>query len=95
MPNKFMVTFKPDTPESEIDDYAKEVEKEGGTIVHRFESTLKGFTATIPDSHLDKLKNLQGGPIVNIGMKPFLFYKDYNFSLIALDLEPDGEVKIQ
>ncbi|KAG7098523.1 hypothetical protein E1B28_000463 [Marasmius oreades] len=64
MPDKFMVIFKPGTPQSEIDKYVNQVQDNGGEVHHKFDSTLHGFSATIPETQLQQLQSLQAsGPI--------------------------------
>ncbi|KAI8913835.1 hypothetical protein PhCBS80983_g04375 [Powellomyces hirtus] len=45
----YIVVFKPDTPDHVIEKAAKDVEASGGKIGHRYDSTMKGFSATVPD----------------------------------------------
>ncbi|KAI9178668.1 hypothetical protein H9P43_005330 [Blastocladiella emersonii ATCC 22665] len=50
-----IVVFKPETPIATIDAAAKELEAQGGKVGHRFESTILGFSASIPDDHITTL----------------------------------------
>jgi hypothetical protein len=44
--------FKKGTEKSIIEDAAKQVIAAGGSIGHRYESAVLGFSATLPDSHI-------------------------------------------
>ncbi|ORX91527.1 hypothetical protein K493DRAFT_227758 [Basidiobolus meristosporus CBS 931.73] len=47
--------FNEGTPRSAIDKAASEVESQGGSIKHRYDSGIFGFAASIPDDHLSAL----------------------------------------
>ncbi|KAI8587983.1 hypothetical protein BDZ88DRAFT_211577 [Geranomyces variabilis] len=49
---KYLVIFKPDTPDHVLEKAAKDVEAKGGSIGHRYDTTMKGFSATLPDEAL-------------------------------------------
>ncbi|KAL0581885.1 hypothetical protein V5O48_000114 [Marasmius crinis-equi] len=87
MSGKFIVVFKSDTSQEEVDKQASEISNNDAFIihnahddlsggeVHKKHSLLKGFTATIPESYMQQLQSLQGSVI------------DY--------IEPDGKVTTQ
>ncbi|KND00483.1 uncharacterized protein SPPG_04799 [Spizellomyces punctatus DAOM BR117] len=52
MSGKYIVVFKSDTPQEVINKAANDVEASGGTIGHRYDSVMKGFSATLPDNVL-------------------------------------------
>lgn len=51
---KYIVVFKKGTQPNVINDAVKQVEQSGGSIGHRYDAVLLGFSATIPDSTLGK-----------------------------------------
>jgi len=56
--------FKESASSDEINKYADEVSKAGGEVKDRYDTVLKGFSATIPAQFLLQLQtNLQDGPI--------------------------------
>ncbi|KAI8923928.1 hypothetical protein BC831DRAFT_468468 [Entophlyctis helioformis] len=55
MSGKYIVMFKADTPKDVIDKAADDVVKQGGTIGHRYDSSILGFAATMPDNLLTSL----------------------------------------
>ncbi|KAJ3364512.1 hypothetical protein GGF32_001612 [Allomyces javanicus] len=55
MSNKVIVSFKKGTPAAVIDAAAKKVEAAGGKIGHRYNATILGFAAEIPDNHISIL----------------------------------------
>ncbi|KAJ3536093.1 hypothetical protein NM688_g6881 [Phlebia brevispora] len=64
MSGNYIVVFKKDVSQEEIDKYAEEVNANGGAVKHKYSgATLKGFSAQIPDSFLSQLQSLQGGII--------------------------------
>ncbi|KAI8972202.1 protease propeptide/inhibitor [Trametes punicea] len=60
---EYIVVFKDHVPQSEIDRFASEVNANGGSVGQRYDSLLKGFSATIPESYLQRLQSFQGGII--------------------------------
>jgi len=56
MSGKYIVVFKDHVTPDEINKYAEEVQEQGGKIGHRYNSVLKGFSATIPDSYFAQLQ---------------------------------------
>ncbi|KNE69375.1 hypothetical protein AMAG_13741 [Allomyces macrogynus ATCC 38327] len=55
MSNKVIVSFKKGTPAAVIDAAAKKIEAAGGKIGHRYNATILGFAAEIPDNHISVL----------------------------------------
>ncbi|KAG9097268.1 hypothetical protein FS749_006656 [Ceratobasidium sp. UAMH 11750] len=54
---RYIVVFKDDAPQSEIDKAIAEVEAAGGNVTQRYDGTvLNGFAAAIPDSHFQSLQ---------------------------------------
>jgi hypothetical protein len=51
----FIVTFKDNTPAHVIDAEASKITSNGGSITHRYDGSLLGFAAVIPDNHLNSL----------------------------------------
>jgi len=62
---KYIVIFKDSATPDDIQRYADGVQQDGGgEIVHRYDTILKGFAATMSESHLSSLQsNLQSSPI--------------------------------
>ncbi|ETW81079.1 peptidase inhibitor I9 [Heterobasidion irregulare TC 32-1] len=60
MSGKYIVVFKPSTSEDVINRQADDLAANGGTVHSRYDSVLKGFSATIPDAYLQSLTALQG-----------------------------------
>jgi len=62
---KYIVVFKDSATEDDIERYADGVEHDGGgEIIHRYDTILKGFAATMSETHLNTLQsNLQSSPI--------------------------------
>ncbi|KAG8770877.1 hypothetical protein FRC12_004006 [Ceratobasidium sp. 428] len=85
MTKKYIVVFKDDTPKSEIDKAATDVENAGGKVTHRYDGgVLNGFAAEIPDTHFQKLESsLQSGG----SGESYTSKIDY--------IEPDGVATIQ
>ncbi|KAI0355655.1 protease propeptide/inhibitor [Trametes cingulata] len=59
MSGNYIVVFKDHVPQSEIDKYANEVNQNGGNVGQRYDNVLKGFSATIPESYLQRLQSFQ------------------------------------
>ena len=59
----YIVIFKEDAPKSAIDDQIKQIESNGGSITHRYDSDImRGFAAKVEDKHADQLKvSTEGG----------------------------------
>ncbi|KAF9098182.1 hypothetical protein BGX27_000839 [Mortierella sp. AM989] len=53
--SKVIVIFKSGTSEGDINAAVQKIQAEGGTIGHRYNSALLGFSAEIPDSSLQSL----------------------------------------
>jgi hypothetical protein len=53
--SSIIVTFKENTPISVIDDAADKIKQSGGTIGHRYDGALLGFSAKVPDNHISTL----------------------------------------
>ncbi|KAG0032475.1 hypothetical protein BGZ81_010822 [Podila clonocystis] len=53
--NKVIVSFKPETTTAHIETAIKEIEANGGKIIHRYDSVLRGFAAEIPDNSIQAL----------------------------------------
>ncbi|MEV6250535.1 hypothetical protein AB0M38_30725 [Streptomyces sp. NPDC051742] len=47
------MVFEPDAPVAEIDKQAQLVTASGGTVLTRYDSVLKGFSARMTRSHVD------------------------------------------
>ncbi|VDB95954.1 unnamed protein product [Peniophora sp. CBMAI 1063] len=60
MTQKYIVVFNKTTSAEDIEKEIAAVEAAGGEVYQKYTTSLKGFAATIPDSHLQELKNLQG-----------------------------------
>jgi hypothetical protein len=55
MSGKYIILFKKGTSKSIIDAEAAKVAAAGGIVGHRYEDTLLGFAATLPDDHVGTL----------------------------------------
>ncbi|KAG8792290.1 hypothetical protein FRC12_006544 [Ceratobasidium sp. 428] len=53
---EYIVYLKGNVTPAELNDAIKDVENAGGTINHRYTSVLKGFSASMPESHFERLK---------------------------------------
>ncbi|KDQ57619.1 hypothetical protein JAAARDRAFT_35312 [Jaapia argillacea MUCL 33604] len=62
MSGKYIVVFKESTTPEQINKYADEVSSNGGQVSQRYDSVLKGFSATIPDAFLQQL---QGSDVID------------------------------
>ena len=51
--SQYIILFKSNTNPETIESLAQDIIKKGGSIGHRYESTILGFSTTIPDSLLD------------------------------------------
>lgn len=58
MPGKYIVVFKGTATKEQIDNYANEVNNNGGKVTHRYDAILEGFSAIIPDHFLSSLQAL-------------------------------------
>ncbi|TFK54335.1 protease propeptide/inhibitor [Heliocybe sulcata] len=64
MTGRYIVVFKQSASQEEIDKYAQDINSNGGEIKDRYDSIMKGFSATIPAQFLLQMQNsLQDGPI--------------------------------
>jgi len=52
---KYIVVFKKDVPKSVVNKHADDVNAGGGTVGHRYDTVLNGFSASIPDDYLRTL----------------------------------------
>ncbi|KAG0148864.1 hypothetical protein CROQUDRAFT_89685 [Cronartium quercuum f. sp. fusiforme G11] len=54
--HNFLITLKPGTTTEELDEYEKQLQVQGGTIRHKYNSVLlKGFAVSLPESRLEGL----------------------------------------
>jgi len=62
---KYIVVFKDSATEQEIQDYVDQINNNGdGKVLHRYDTVLKGFSASLSDNYVSTLKsNLVAGPI--------------------------------
>ncbi|KAL0956585.1 hypothetical protein HGRIS_002723 [Hohenbuehelia grisea] len=58
--NKYIVVFKKDVSQEDIDKFAEQVNQDGGQVTHKYDTVLKGFAAHITDSTLQSFQSLQG-----------------------------------
>lgn len=59
--DSYIVTFKDDTTEEEIERHIEQLEQDGGVVTQRY-TIIKGYAARIPPAFLDTLQNsLQDG----------------------------------
>ncbi|KAF9461283.1 hypothetical protein BDZ94DRAFT_1323431 [Collybia nuda] len=65
MPNKYIVVFKDDVTQEQIDEYARNVDQNGGQVTNRYTDVLKGFAAQITDTQLQTFQSLQGEGIID------------------------------
>ncbi|RPD59777.1 protease propeptide/inhibitor [Lentinus tigrinus ALCF2SS1-6] len=63
MSGKYIVVFKDNVSQNDIDKYAQEVAENGGQVNQRYDTVLKGFSASIPDSYLQQLQSFTGSVI--------------------------------
>ncbi|KAI1794192.1 protease propeptide/inhibitor [Ganoderma leucocontextum] len=63
MSGKYIVVFKDHVSQPEIDKYAEDVAANGGQIGQRYDTVLKGFSASIPDTYLQQLQSFTGSVI--------------------------------
>ncbi|CAD6889104.1 unnamed protein product [Tilletia controversa] len=73
----FIVIFKKDAPQSEIDSQVSEIESQGGKITQKYEGLMKGFAAQMPPTIATALSSASEG-----GKHPHIDY-----------VEPDQEVR--
>jgi predicted enzyme related to lactoylglutathione lyase len=59
---KYIVVFKESASVDDIKRYMDRVNAEGGSVTNVYDTVLKGFAATIPDSFL---QNLQGDDLID------------------------------
>lgn len=60
MSGKYIVVFKKHVSSAQVDNYAQDINSNGGEVGKHFSPVLNGFAATIPDSYLTQLQSLQG-----------------------------------
>ncbi|KAH9847131.1 protease propeptide/inhibitor [Lenzites betulinus] len=63
MSGRYIVVFKDHVPLTEIDKYAGQVNANGGEVAQRYDTVIKGFSATIPEQFLVQLQSLQSDTI--------------------------------
>ncbi|KAI0315478.1 serine proteinase inhibitor IA-1 [Amylostereum chailletii] len=63
MSGKYIVVFKKTASDEVIEQHANDVAKAGGAVHSRYDTVLRGFSASIPEAHLTQLQSLQGGDI--------------------------------
>ncbi|KAK1236171.1 hypothetical protein PQX77_000580 [Marasmius sp. AFHP31] len=90
---EYIVVFKSETSQDEIDKHADAISKNGGEV-HERHSLLKGFSASIPESQLQQLQSLQGGVIDYIGAWSTRISLEDQLNAMS-EPEPDGQVKTQ
>jgi len=56
MSSRYIVVFKDTATPAEVNQYANEVANNGGTVFHRYDAVLNGFSAAIPDHFLSFLQ---------------------------------------
>ncbi|PAV18998.1 protease propeptide inhibitor [Pyrrhoderma noxium] len=59
----YIVVFQDDVTSEQINNYAEQVEKDGGNIKERFDPILNGFSASIADATFQSFQSLQGSVI--------------------------------
>jgi len=59
---KFIVVFKDSATQEQIDEYARTVDNTGGQVKNRYNTALKGFSATLTP---ENFQNLQGDSIID------------------------------
>ncbi|KAJ5539998.1 hypothetical protein N7513_008330 [Penicillium frequentans] len=62
--SSFVVTFKPDAPDSEVQKVKDEITSGGGQIDHEY-SLIKGFSFTRPEVATLDVKSLSSSPHVD------------------------------
>ncbi|KAF8070181.1 protease propeptide/inhibitor [Lyophyllum atratum] len=60
--NRYIVVFKDNATQEQINAYANNVDSNGGTVMNRYSDALKGFAAVIPEQFL---QSLQGDDIID------------------------------
>ncbi|KAH9931147.1 protease propeptide/inhibitor [Epithele typhae] len=63
MSGKYIVVFKDNVDQTQVDKFAKDVASNGGTVNQRYDTVLKGFSASIPDAYLQQLQSFTGSVI--------------------------------
>ncbi|KAJ7703205.1 hypothetical protein B0H17DRAFT_1042250 [Mycena rosella] len=59
MSEKYIVVFKSTASQEDIDKFAESVSSDGGEVIHRYDSTMKGFAAKLSPNTLTKFNSLQ------------------------------------
>ncbi|KAJ7462302.1 protease propeptide/inhibitor [Mycena galericulata] len=62
MSGKYIVVFKSTASQQAIDEFADTVSKEGGEVIHKYGTVMKGFAARLNDNTLVKFNSLQEDP---------------------------------
>jgi hypothetical protein len=61
---KYIVVFKDSATEQQIQNYVDQINNGDGKVLHRYDTVLKGFSASLSDNYVSTLKsNLVAGPI--------------------------------
>ncbi|KAF7428135.1 hypothetical protein PC9H_007354 [Pleurotus ostreatus] len=63
---RYIIVFKPHVTQEQIEDYISSVQKQGGTVTHRYD-IIKGFAANLGPEALSNLQSLQGNIVESIG----------------------------
>ena len=67
----YIVTFKDDTTDEEIERHIEQLVQDGGVVTHRYDTVFKGYAAQIPPAFLDMLENnLQDGDGIVDAIEP-------------------------
>ena len=61
-PQKYIVVFKDSATEKDIDSHIQHVKDAGGEVGHRYDSVMKGFSASLPEQ---LLSSFQGSDIID------------------------------
>jgi len=59
MSGKYIVVFKHTASKEDIDKFAESVTDDGGEIIHKYETGLKGFAANLSENTLAKFNSFQ------------------------------------
>ncbi|TDL24279.1 protease propeptide/inhibitor [Rickenella mellea] len=60
---RVIVVFKDHVTDEQISKYIQDVNSGGGSVGHRYDSVLKGFSATITPEIMSNFQSLQGDVI--------------------------------
>jgi len=56
---EYIVVFKSTATQEDIDKYIDTVKSDGGQVGHKYDTVMKGFSATLSESALNKLTSFQ------------------------------------